>query len=116
MVRFCAKSIPKYLGAGGVLWHSQLGQDCFGGRSCSLLTGSALVSFSTVRAEPVLFKSVPSRDRTYRAATELTEPRPLGSASLLQHRVQRALPITFQIDRYVMEAQWFEDLHECLRH
>jgi len=33
----------------------RLSQDSFGGRSCSLLTGSALVSFSTVRAEPVLF-------------------------------------------------------------
>ena len=92
MVRLCPEPIVRFVQNApkstlalrvfcGIL---RLSQDSFGGRSYSLLTGSALVSFSTVRAEPILF--------------------PLTRNSLLQHRVQRALPVTFQIDRDVVET------------
>lgn len=52
---FLPKAPKSTLALAGFYGILRLSQDCFGGRSCSLLTGSALVSFSTVRAEPVLF-------------------------------------------------------------
>ena len=57
----------------------RLSQDSFGGRSYSLLTGSALVSFSTVRAEPVLFLG----GGCYCFKTELSDPCRYPSRSMV---------------------------------
>src|SRR5579862_2814716 len=109
MVRFCTNCAQKYLGAPGVLWHSS----CESG----LLRRKVLLPSDRLGALYPSPSCVPSRFSFSQPSPKtVTEPRPSGSVSLLQHRIERALPIPFQIDGDVVKAQRLKNLNEGLRH